>query len=136
MSHSLKSKLTVPQSLQKLLSVALIVLVSSVSTQLSADSNFLEDASKIFTQLEVVKPKIQNDLIDRERSRVREQQPPVKIRFSLDQAVSRARSQSGGRVIKAQTTWRNGRPMHIIRILSDDKRVKTYRYDGVSGRRL
>ena len=136
MSHSLKSKLKVSQSLQKFLSVVLLVLVSSVSTQLSADYNFIEDASKIFSQLEVDKPNIQNDLIDRERSRVREQQPPVKIRFSLDQAVSRARSQSGGRVIKAQTTWRNGRPMHIIRILSDDKRVKTYRYDGVSGRRL
>ncbi len=136
MSHSLKSKLKVPQSLKKFLSLVLLVLVSSVSTHLSADFNFLEDASKIFSQLEVDKPKIQNDLIDRERSRVREQQPPVKIRFSLDQAVSRARSQSGGRVIKAQTTWKNGQPMHIIRILSDDKRVKTYRYDGVSGRRL
>ena len=135
MSHSLKSKLNIFQSLQKLLSVVLLVLISTVSTQVSADFNFLEEVSNIYTQLEVEKPNIQNDLIDRSRSRTRAE-PRVKIRFSLDQAVSRARSQSGGRVIKAQTSWRNGQPVHIIRILSDDKRVKTYRYDGVSGRRL
>ena len=134
MSHSLKSKLNIFQSLQKLLSVVLLVLISTVSTQVSADFNFLEEVSNIYTQLEVEKPNIQNDLIDRSRSRTRVE-PRIKIRFSLDQAVSRARSQSGGRVIKAQTSWRNGQPVHIIRILSD-KRVKTYRYDGVSGRRL
>ncbi len=140
MSNSLKSKSKYGQLLQSLTSAMLLVFCMGASSQLAADFDFFEKAEKIFTQLEVDKPKIRNELIDQSRSRIRDTQrrdtERVKIRFSLDQAASRARSQSGGRVIKAQTSWRNGQPIHTIRVLSDDKRVKTYRYDGVSGRRL
>ncbi len=140
MSNSLKSKSKYGQLLQSLISAMLLVFCMGASSQLAADFDFFENAEKIFTQLEIDKPKIRNELIDQSRSRIRDTQrrdtERVKIRFSLDQAASRARSQSGGRVIKAQTSWRNGQPIHTIRVLSDDKRVKTYRYDGVSGRRL
>ncbi len=135
MRDSTKSKSKLLKTLPKILSAVLLMVCLNFSTQLSADFGLLKDADNIFAQLEVDKPKVQKDLIDRKRSRSRNIER-AKIRFSLDQAARRARSQSGGRVIKAQTSWRNGQPVHTIRILSDDKRVKTYRYDGVSGRRL
>lgn len=135
MSYTLKLTTKLNNSLGKLLASMMIVTCFGVAPQLAADFTLFEDASDIFTQLETKKPKFQNDLIDRERTRQREQ-PRARIRFSLDQAASRARSQSRGRVIKARTTWSNGKPIHVIRVLSDDKRVKTYRYDGVTGRRL
>ena len=135
MSYPLKSKSKRYQSLQKLITAMMIVTCIGVTPQLAADFSFFDQASDILTQLETKNPKLKNNLIDTERSRQREK-PRARIRFSLDQAASRARSQSGGRVIKAQTRWSNGQPIHIIRVLSDDRRVKTYRYDGVTGRRL
>lgn len=135
MSYSLKLKTKFLQALQKIVSAVMLISCITATSQLSADFGFFEEVDSIFTQLEVEKPKVRNNLIDQNRSRKRDSER-AKIRFSLDQAASRARSQSGGRVIKAQTSWRNGQPIHTIRVLSDDKRVKTYRYDGVSGRRL
>jgi len=131
----MKSKLNLSKVSLNFYSTVFLVIALLGSPQIAADFDFYSESPDIFTQLELDKPRLKKDLIDRERSRTRDR-PRARIRFSLDQAASRARSQSGGRVIKAQTRWRNGQPVHIIRILSDDKRVKTYSYDGVSGRRL
>jgi uncharacterized membrane protein YkoI len=81
---------------------------------------------------------MQQNLIDTRRSRSYRdsQEQRTDVRVSLDQAVSMIRQSSGGRVIKANTSYRNGRPVHNIRVLSDNKRVHTYRIDAVSGRRL
>jgi len=128
----MKSKTTIIQSLQTLLSACLLIMVFFTGTQLSADFDFFTENSDILSQLE--KPKLRNDLIDRKRSRSSDN-TRARIRFSLDQAASRARRDSGGTVIKARTTWSNGQPIHSIRVKVNN-RIRTYRFDGVSGRRL
>ncbi len=55
--------------------------------------------------------------------------------MSLDQAVRQARDKSNGRVISAETREKNGQRYHNIRILTDDGRVRRYRYDAGEGRR-
>lgn len=55
-------------------------------------------------------------------------------RVSLDQAVSMVRSRYDGKVIRAETRYSDGRPVHHIRILTPEGRVYTVRVDGVSGR--
>lgn len=55
---------------------------------------------------------------------------------SLDSAVSRARQRSNGRVLSAETREVDGRPVHYIRLLTPDGRVKRVRIDARSGRRL
>jgi hypothetical protein len=55
-------------------------------------------------------------------------------RVSLDQAVSMVRSRYDGKVIRAETHYSDGRPVHHIRILTPEGRVYTVRVDGVSGR--
>ncbi len=55
-------------------------------------------------------------------------------RVSLDQAVSKVRSQYGGKVIRAETRNVDGRSMHYVKILSAEGRVRTVRVDGRTGR--
>jgi len=52
---------------------------------------------------------------------------------SLNQAVAIAQRRHPGRVVRAETTTRNGRTVHEIRILGDDGSVVTVRIDAASG---
>lgn len=53
---------------------------------------------------------------------------------SLDEAVSRARRQSNGKVLSAETVRDDGRKTHHIKILTKDGRVKRMRIDARTGR--
>lgn len=44
--------------------------------------------------------------------------------MTLDQAVAEAKASSTGQVISASTRERDGKVVHIIRILGDDGRVR------------
>ena len=63
-------------------------------------------------------------------------QPPMMIAQSdgmtLSQATSevRKRLRSGDRIISAETRVQGGREVHIIKVLTSDQKVKTYRYNG------
>ena len=122
---------------------SIIVIVAStfvlfVSTGVNADLAIFDFVDKVLTQTEKRNLNTQNELIDSSRSRSpREaQEPRSEVRVSLDQAVSMVRRSTGGRVIKANTSWRNGRPVHNIRVLLENNRVRTIRIDAVTGRRI
>lgn len=55
---------------------------------------------------------------------------------SLDDAVSRIRSQSDGRVLSAETVRKDSREEHRVRIITDDGRVRRYRMDAETGNLL
>ncbi|MEJ2454949.1 MAG: ribosome biogenesis GTPase RsgA [Candidatus Thiodiazotropha sp.] len=63
--------------------------------------------------------------------------PPLLARdaSSLDNAVRQAREKSNGRVISAETQEKNGRQYYNIRILTDDGKVRRYRFDAGNDRR-
>ena len=46
--------------------------------------------------------------------------------FSLDEAVSKIRSQSNGRILSAKTADNNGERIHQIRVLTKDGRVQRF----------
>jgi hypothetical protein len=48
---------------------------------------------------------------------------------SLQQAIAMAQQRYPGKVVRAETKQQNGRRVHEIRILGDDGRVRTVRYD-------
>jgi len=50
----------------------------------------------------------------------------------LDRAVSRARKQTDGRVLSAETRNINGRPTHFVRILTKDGKVRRLRTDAAT----
>ena len=52
---------------------------------------------------------------------------------SLAEAVEQVRRQYGGRIISAETQVSGGREVHVIKVLTDDGKVKTVR---VQGRKL
>jgi uncharacterized membrane protein YkoI len=54
--------------------------------------------------------------------------------ISLDEAVSRARRQSDGKILSAETVRIDGRSVHHIKILTKDGRVKRVQIDAGSGR--
>ncbi len=56
--------------------------------------------------------------------------------FSLDEAVSSLRGGGKGRVLSADTVDRDGQPVHRIKILTDEGRVKRYQLDGESGQAM
>lgn len=62
--------------------------------------------------------------------------PQARDAVSLDQAVAMVRRQTGGRIIKANSTSSNGRTIHMIRVLTQDGKVFTVRVDAASGRIL
>lgn len=159
----MKKHLNQFKTLRQLLAVGLVGLcmLSSVSLSAANDLRTLADAILAQTQETDTRSElrrksqklkrdrkqdrstrnsgVQNNLIDTSRSRNRsnnESQERLEIRVSLDQAVSMVRRSSGGRVIKASTSYRNGRPVHSIRVLTDNNKVRTYRIDAVSGRNL
>ena len=54
--------------------------------------------------------------------------------ISLDEAIARARRQSDGKVLSAETVRVGGHNVHRIKILTSDGRVKRMQYDAASGR--
>jgi uncharacterized membrane protein YkoI len=56
--------------------------------------------------------------------------------LSLDEAVSSLRRGGQGRVLSADTVDRDGQPVHRIKILTDEGRVKRYQLDGESGQAM
>lgn len=53
--------------------------------------------------------------------------------MSLTEAVARAQRRFPGRVVKAETKGRSGRREHVVRIINDQGRVRTFRIDAQSG---
>jgi uncharacterized membrane protein YkoI len=51
---------------------------------------------------------------------------------SLDEAVSRVRRQTNGKILSAETVRIKGRPVHVIKVLTPDGRVKRVRIDARS----
>ncbi|MEE9142865.1 MAG: hypothetical protein V3U59_09145 [Gammaproteobacteria bacterium] len=47
--------------------------------------------------------------------------------ISLDEAVERVRRQTGGKVIRAETVREGNRRVHVIKVLTEDGRVQTFR---------
>ena len=54
--------------------------------------------------------------------------------ISLDEAVSRARRQSDGKILSAETVRVDGRRVHRIKILTPDGRVTRVEMDAETGR--
>ncbi|MES9856034.1 MAG: hypothetical protein ABW166_05455 [Sedimenticola sp.] len=54
----------------------------------------------------------------------------------LGRVVSRLRKDTGGRVLSAETEEQESGPVHHIRILTREGKVRRFRVDGESGRRL
>lgn len=54
--------------------------------------------------------------------------------ISLDEAVSRVRQNSNGKVLSAETVRVDGRKVHRIKILTKDGRVKRKQIDAETGR--
>jgi hypothetical protein len=54
--------------------------------------------------------------------------------ISLDEAVSRARRQSDGKILSAETVRVDGRRVHRIKILTRDGRVTRMQIDADTGR--
>ncbi|NIA01447.1 MAG: hypothetical protein GWP13_01560 [Planctomycetia bacterium] len=54
--------------------------------------------------------------------------------ISLDEAIARARRQSDGKILSAETVRDGGHNVHRIKILTRDGRVKRMQYDAASGR--
>lgn len=56
--------------------------------------------------------------------------------MSLEQATQAALRAFPGRVARAETRDRGGRRVHEIRILGEDGRVRSFRFDATSGREM
>jgi uncharacterized membrane protein YkoI len=56
--------------------------------------------------------------------------------MSLEQATRAALRVFPGRVARAETLERGGRRIHEIRILGEDGRVRSFRFDATSGRAM
>lgn len=54
--------------------------------------------------------------------------------ISLDEAIARARQESDGKILSAETVRDGDRNVHRIKILTRDGRVKRVQYDAASGR--
>ncbi len=71
------------------------------------------------------------------RSQRSRKPPDVRSRGSsdvnLDEAISRVRRQSDGRVLSAETVRNNDRAEHRVRVITDDGRVRRYRLDARTG---
>ncbi|MES9937670.1 MAG: hypothetical protein ABW153_14585 [Sedimenticola sp.] len=62
----------------------------------------------------------------KERGQGRKVEEPARNR-SLDREVERVRRETGARVLSAETRRIDGRPVHVIRLLTEDGRVKRLR---------
>lgn len=50
--------------------------------------------------------------------------------MSLDQAVEQVRRQYNGRIVSAKTEVRGGQETHVIKVLTDDGKVRTVQIPG------
>jgi uncharacterized membrane protein YkoI len=50
--------------------------------------------------------------------------------------VARIRKQTGGRVLAAETRFIDGRPVHVIRILTPQGKVRNFQIDASTGQQL
>ena len=50
--------------------------------------------------------------------------------MSLSQAIEQIRRQTGGKILSAKTRVQGGREVHHIKVLINDKQVKTYTIAG------
>ena len=55
---------------------------------------------------------------------------------SLDEAVSRVRRQTNGKILSAETVVVDGRNVHRIKVLTEKGRVRRLQVDARSGRRV
>ncbi|HDP89284.1 MAG TPA: hypothetical protein ENN42_04910 [Thioalkalivibrio sp.] len=55
--------------------------------------------------------------------------------LSLEQAVEQVRAETGGRILSAETVTRNGRRVHLIKVLTPDHRVRVVHVDATPNRR-
>ncbi len=60
-------------------------------------------------------------------------QPLQSDGLTLNEAVERVRKQYNGRIVSAETRVSGGREVHVIKVLTDDGKLKTVR---VPGRRI
>ena len=58
---------------------------------------------------------------------------PLQSGISLSDAIARAQSRFPGKVVKAETRRRGGRRQHVVRIINDQGRVRTFRIDAQTG---
>ena len=56
--------------------------------------------------------------------------------MSLNEAVSRAKRSFPGRVLRAETQNRGDRRIHVVRILNEQGKVRTLRFDAKTGKPL
>jgi uncharacterized membrane protein YkoI len=49
---------------------------------------------------------------------------------SLSQAIEQVRRQTGGQILSAETRVQGGREVHHIKVLINNKQVKTYKING------
>lgn len=49
---------------------------------------------------------------------------------SLSEAIDQVRNQTRGKILSAKTVVRGDREVHVIKVLTEDGRVKTFRVDG------
>ena len=61
---------------------------------------------------------------------------PSQTRVSLNEAIARAQGRFPGRVVKAESKQRGGRLEHVVRIINEQGRVRTFRIDAQTGRFL
>lgn len=47
---------------------------------------------------------------------------------TLDQAVAQVRRQTGGRILSAETVTENGRKVHRIKVLTQERKVRVLTY--------
>ncbi len=50
--------------------------------------------------------------------------------LSLSQAIERVRRQTGGKILSAETRVQGGREVHYIKVLINDKQVRTIQVNG------
>ncbi len=50
--------------------------------------------------------------------------------MSLSEAVDQVRRETGGKVLSARTEVRSNREVHVVRVLTQDGRVRTVRVNG------
>ena len=67
------------------------------------------------------------------RNTVVEQAAFQRSGMTLSQAVEQVRRQYGGRIVSAETKVSGGRETHVIKVLTDDGKVKTVRIPGKRG---
>jgi uncharacterized membrane protein YkoI len=65
--------------------------------------------------------------------------PPLRLAqaengISLEEATRRVREQTGGQVLRAETKRDKGRAVHLIRVLTEDGRVRNWHVDAETGR--